>query len=69
VTVTVRYDPFARGGLARESEGPGTCDWCGQHRRVLYSYAPERPAFHLPRPHLTSGRAFCNLGCFESYYS
>ncbi len=65
-------------GLARTPAGPGSCRWCGQVRRRLYSYVVEdgagrRPILGQPlgasptpgNPH----RAFCGLGCFRSYCS
>jgi hypothetical protein len=74
MTRIVAYDPFARGGLKREPAGAGECDWCGQQRRTLYTYEPERSGLlqRLRRSlgYVQSGpwrRRFCNLDCVRGF--
>lgn len=61
----VARDPFARGELRRESAGPGSCSWCGQQRRVLYTYEWESDDGRRFGP--ARGK-FCGLPCFRSYH-
>ena len=64
--VYVGRDPFARGSFRRVSRGAGTCDWCGQRRRRVYSYT-----WHPDGTYLRYGEnkeAFCNMDCMKAYY-
>lgn len=65
----VARDPFARGEYRRESAGPGSCSWCGQQRRVLYTYEWESDSGNIGRRSGGPARGkFCGLPCFRSYH-
>jgi hypothetical protein len=59
VTITtVRWDPFARRGLERQTRANHhplqSCDWCGDMPRRLFQY---------------DGRGwFCNLACRDAWF-
>lgn len=57
MTLTVRWDPFARQALervTRANHDPSySCAWCGQMPGRLYRY--------------NGSDWFCNLNCFDSY--
>lgn len=61
----VARDPFARGEYRRESAGPGSCSWCGQNRRVLYTYEWESDG---GRRFGAARGKFCGLPCFREYH-
>lgn len=63
--LSVKRDPFARGEYIRTCRGAGTCQWCGQQRKRVYSYHWED---NSARARLNpDGKTFCNFGCFQSY--
>lgn len=67
MATTVRHDPFARGEYRRECAGAGTCAWCGQARKRVYTYTWEEDSSSR-RARYTDRRQFCNLECFDSYH-
>jgi hypothetical protein len=69
--MSVGRDPFARGEYRRECQGPGTCAWCGDKRRRVFTYVWINDDSHRPSIFAEYQRrhAFCNFACFLSYHS
>jgi hypothetical protein len=63
----VKRDSFARGYYERESHGKGTCEWCGQERRVVFSYTWQEDSVHRRNKPSYLERTFCNFNCFSIY--
>jgi hypothetical protein len=65
----VKHDAFARGGYDRRSQGKGKCCWCGQERRVMFTFVwePDDNTRGTDRGH-RAAKQFCNFQCFESYH-
>jgi len=67
---SVGRDPFARGEYIRESHTDHLdCSWCGQRRRVTYTYTWESDGGRNVTFTLQDRTRFCNLECFRSYHS
>jgi hypothetical protein len=64
----VARDPFARGEYERMTHYPGKCDWCGQHRKRLYSYRWVDDRVQQPSHSAGLPKQFCNLTCFRTYW-
>lgn len=70
MAISVRRDPFARGEYHRICVGAGTCDWCGQERKRLFTYAwTSDSAMVYQHTRRGDGHAFCNVQCFLDYHS
>jgi len=65
MATTVARDPFARGAYERQSAGRGTCRWCGQERRVVFTYTWRSDDGSCAS--FLNERTYCNLECFRSY--
>ncbi len=61
----VAWDPFARNGLTRTRIGPGSCAWCGTHKKKIYTYQNSDDFRRFGKADKLKG--FCNLECYKDY--
>ena len=60
---TLARDPFSRCSLVRRKAPNGSCQWCGDRRR-LWEYGRE---YDSGKTHWI-GSFFCCIGCFRAYF-
>jgi len=67
----IKRDCFARGSLHVEIV-KGECQWCGQSKKRMRTYAWENdsnscPPQKSPFSAIGTGKVFCDFSCFQSY--
>jgi hypothetical protein len=74
-TRQLRRDPFARATLVRLTLNSGdrkyltgdSCAWCGGAARYKYQWVPD--SVNGQTSWMQDHKAFCSVGCFETYTS
>jgi hypothetical protein len=73
MSTLIKHDAFARASYKRTCKGPGTCGWCGQRRKRVFTYIWVSDGALDGQPSIfvrhQVDHAFCNFDRFESFHS